>query len=312
MLRPARTFAAVVAALLLLTPLGQAVAAPLPEGGKCTAGAVVGTCLFDVTAPGRPDGGGAPRGESSDSRGAGGSAPRGAGTGSGQTVAGNVRSGSGAISERARELARRNQQRAAAGLPPLESCGGLVGASGTANCVTPGVVSQMMGAPGAPAPPPPPNPAQIAQVAVTQMNLKAIDIGIVPEARPGSRGIIGMPTWMWVADPGESTTGPITRSASVGDYSVTADATLDRIVWAMGDGTTVTCHGRGTPYADAFGKQPSPTCGHTYVRKGRYIVTATSYWTVTWAGVGESGVIPLQFSSSVPVEMGEVQVIVTN
>ena len=42
----------------------------------------------------------------------------------------------------------------------------------------------------------PPDPAQLAQQALGLMQLKAITVGIVPEARAGSIGIIGMPTWM--------------------------------------------------------------------------------------------------------------------
>lgn len=157
--------------------------------------------------------------------------------------------------------------------------------------------------------PPPPDPRVLAQQAIATMNLRAVDIGIVPEDAPGRVGLIGLPTWMWAQAPGADTLGPITRAASAGGYTVTATAKVDRVVWNMGDGDSVTCNGSGTPYADSFGKSPSPTCGHTYTRQGRYTVTATSYWTVTWNGIGQTGTIPLNFSRSTAITMGEAQVL---
>ncbi len=141
------------------------------------------------------------------------------------------------------------------------------------------------------------------------MNLRAVTIGIVPEDRPGRVGIIGMPTWMWAVTPSAATLGPVTRSASAGGFTVTATAKVIKVVWSMGDGESVTCIGPGTPYADSYGKSSSPTCGHTYTRAGKYAVTARSFWTVTWAGVGQTGTIPLEFSRTTSITMGEVQVL---
>ena len=155
----------------------------------------------------------------------------------------------------------------------------------------------------------PPDPRVLAQTAIAQMRLRAISIGIVPEPVAGRVGIIGMPTWMWVQDPGPSTLGPITRTASAGGFAVTASAKADRVVWHMGDGATVTCRGAGTPYADSFGRQPSPDCGHTYTRQGTYTVRATSYWTVQWSGMGLTGTIPLNFTDTTTITMGEAQVL---
>ncbi|MBW8174025.1 hypothetical protein K0651_13295 [Ornithinimicrobium sp. Arc0846-15] len=155
-----------------------------------------------------------------------------------------------------------------------------------------------------------PDPRVLAEQAVASMGFRAVDIGIVPEDSPESLGTIGLPQWMWVEDPGESTTGPITRSASVGGYTVTATGVLDRIEWEMGDGNVVTCSGPGTPYADSYGASDSPTCGHRYEQQGTYDVNATSYWVISWSGMGQSGTIPLDFSNSTTIRMGEVQVLV--
>lgn len=155
----------------------------------------------------------------------------------------------------------------------------------------------------------PPDPRVLAQQAIARMNLRAINIGIVPEPGPGSIGIIGMPTWMWAENPGATTWGPQMQTASAGGFTVTATSKAQRTVWTMGDGATVTCTGPGTPYADSYGKKSSPTCGHTYTRQGTYTVRATTYWVVTWAGIGQSGTIPLNFTATTTITMGEAQVL---
>lgn len=163
------------------------------------------------------------------------------------------------------------------------------------------------------------NPRDLADEAIDEMNLSAFTIGIVP--KPGARnmGLVGMPTWMWAANPADNVTGPISITVSAGGVSVTATATLDRVEWSMGDGTTVTCAGRaakGTPYSAGHGRQDSPTCGHRYTKTSgdqpdnAYTVTATSYWVVNWSGAGQSGAINVPaLSSNTQIRVGEVQVL---
>ncbi|ACZ29879.1 hypothetical protein Xcel_0845 [Xylanimonas cellulosilytica DSM 15894] len=162
-----------------------------------------------------------------------------------------------------------------------------------------------------------PSPREIAQRAVDSMDLHAIDIGMVPEPGPDRVGIVGLPVWMWAANPGASTTGPQTASASAGGITITATARIQRITWDMGDGTTVVCDGPGTPYQDKFGKTSSPDCGHTYTTSsanqpdGRFTVSATSDWVISWEGAGQTGTIRLDgLARSVQVAIGEVQVLV--
>ena len=141
------------------------------------------------------------------------------------------------------------------------------------------------------------------------MRLEAIDIGIVPEAAADRVGLVGMPVWMWVNEPDQHTWGPITETVTAGAYSLTATARVKRVSWAMGDGKTVQC-GRGTVYEDRFGTASSPTCGHTYVKPGRYTVTAESSWVVDWAGVGQTGSIDLEVSRDAQLTIGEAQVLI--
>ena len=164
-----------------------------------------------------------------------------------------------------------------------------------------------------------PSPAQVAQAAVDSMNLHSITIGIVPEPGPGSVGIVGMPVWMWAANPGPDTTGPVTASASSGGITVTATARINTITWDMGDGHTVVCHGGGTRYNASYGRAQSPDCGHVYTTSSSggpgdlFTVTATSDWVITWAGAGQTGTIRMGgLTGSTQIAIGEVQVLVTS
>lgn len=160
-----------------------------------------------------------------------------------------------------------------------------------------------------------PTPAEVAQRAVESMNLQAISIGSSIE--PGEVGIVGVPVWLWVSDPAESTFGPNTRTATAGGVSVTARAHVDRIEWDMGDGESITCHTPGTPWAASHGLDPSPDCGHTYQRESgaqpnsAFRVTATSYWVVDWEGAGQSGTLTLAgLVAETEVTIGEAQLLV--
>ena len=144
-----------------------------------------------------------------------------------------------------------------------------------------------------------PTPGEVAQIAIQEMNLRAIDIGITPEPGEDSIGIVGMPVWMWAANPDEHTVGPITESASAGGITVTATAQAPQD--HLGHGRRH--HGRvptaGTPYKAAYGNTKSPDCGHVYEKSsskqagGKYTVTATSDWVITWEGAGQTGTIRL-------------------
>ena len=162
-----------------------------------------------------------------------------------------------------------------------------------------------------------PTPRDVALVAMDRMGLQAIRIGITPEPGEGSIGIVGMPVWMWAANPDDHTVGPVTASATAGGITVTATARLLEVTWDMGDGTKVTCTTAGTPYKASYGKAESPDCGHVYEKssskmsEGKYTVTATSDWVITWNGAGQTGTIRLNgLTRSVAIAVGEAQVLV--
>jgi hypothetical protein len=160
------------------------------------------------------------------------------------------------------------------------------------------------------------SPEQAARIVVRRMDLRAADIGIVPEDRPGSIGAVGAPVYMWTAR-GPATFGPQTLASSAGGVTITATARVARIVWTMGDGATVTCRTPGTPYEDRYGFTPSPDCGHRYTRTSAgqpgnaYPITATSFWVVDWTGPGGSaGQITLDLTSRTSIQVGELQALV--
>ncbi|WP_411092808.1 ATP/GTP-binding protein [Streptomyces sp. 049-1] len=155
------------------------------------------------------------------------------------------------------------------------------------------------------------DPAVLAQRVVDSMTLRGPDIASPREA---GRYTVGVPMWMWV-NQSATTYGPNTASASAGGVTVTATAKVSKIVWQMGDGSTVTCAGPGTPYRGSSAMVESPTCGHRYsvtsadAPGGRYSVTATSTWTIDWRGANQSGQLEEIRQSDMQVAVGELQVV---
>ena len=154
------------------------------------------------------------------------------------------------------------------------------------------------------------NPEDLARQAIATMGLGVFQVGMAPEA--GGTGYVGLPVWMWAANPGPSTIGPITAAAG----AVSATAKMSEADWNMGDGHVVTCRNGGTPYADSYGNSMSPTCGYRYNQAssdeaaGVYAVTVTAKWTVNWTGMGRTGVINLTFNSPVTqVRIAELQAV---
>jgi hypothetical protein len=165
--------------------------------------------------------------------------------------------------------------------------------------------------------PPVVDPTVLVWKAIVAMDLRPIDMGTAPSADPGSAGLVGLPTWLWVDHPSDHTFGPITAGDADGPITVSATARVTSVGWDMGDGTVVTCAGAGTPYSPAFGDHASPDCGHSYQRSsadqpgGTYRVTATSHWEIAWtASTGASDVIHLTRTATAELRIDEMQVLV--
>ncbi|MEV0288631.1 hypothetical protein AB0H36_31315 [Kribbella sp. NPDC050820] len=165
------------------------------------------------------------------------------------------------------------------------------------------------------------DPRVVARRVVESMAFRAPQLGLSPYVQSATGdGVVNVPIWMWVADPGENTTGPLTKQATLDGVTIVATGTVDRIEWTMGAGDKVTCKGGGTPFTRAYaeGKSlkeipPSPTCGHKYRKTsrcentGKFQVTATAYWNVHWTGGGMQGNIPLNFSRSIPLGVTDLR-----
>jgi hypothetical protein len=121
---------------------------------------------------------------------------------------------------------------------------------------------------------------------------------------PATDLLVGLDTWLWV-DTAWAGTG---ATAQVGATAATVTATPVRVHWDLGDGTTLTCDGPGTPYRAGT----TPTCAHTYRYRstvddphGTYTVTATVDWqaaySTTLGGAGDLGALTTTATTTVRV-----------
>ena len=105
--------------------------------------------------------------------------------------------------------------------------------------------------------------------------------------------LVGLPTWLWI-DP--ATWRRISAAARVPGVTTTATAAPLSVVWAVGDGSTVTCRGAGTVYTAATPPwAASPDCGYVFRSPSPpegFRMTATVHWSVSWQGAGRAGVFP--------------------
>jgi hypothetical protein len=160
-----------------------------------------------------------------------------------------------------------------------------------------------------------PPPAVLAQVAVSHLLLANPVIQSSPA--PGALQLTRLPVWLWIA---LAAWQPQSATAQVPGESVTATATPVSAAWSMGDGTTVTCHGPGTPYSGGNPAAASPTCGHTYQRSsagqpsGAYQVTVTITWDITWMATGGAGgaLAPLHTAGAAQFQVAESQALNTS
>ncbi|SIQ63338.1 hypothetical protein SAMN05444858_103314 [Micromonospora avicenniae] len=159
----------------------------------------------------------------------------------------------------------------------------------------------------------PPDPEELARRALARISIRPPRIAVAPRRATGP-GLVGLPVWMW-GENAAQTFGPvISDDETERGLTVEITAVFDRIVWDMDNGEQVTCTGPGTEYkvtGPHAGKR-SPTCGYHsgYPKADTYEVSATTYWTVTWEGGGETGVIPVQRrTGTVPIQINELQVV---
>jgi hypothetical protein len=124
--------------------------------------------------------------------------------------------------------------------------------------------------------------------------------------------LVGLPTWLWID---EAQWQPQSATAAVLGLSATATARPTKVIWDLGDGTTVTCDGPGTPYDTSRPPEGQRTdCSHVYQQSGAYDVTATIVWEVSWSSsTGNGGVLaPLQRGTGFPLAVEQRQAVITH
>ena len=156
-------------------------------------------------------------------------------------------------------------------------------------------------------------PEQAAYMAVAQLQLPTTPpaVGPDPSKNKWHMAAVGYPLWLWADGP--THVGPVTNN--VANLSVSLDARVSKTLFKMGDGHSTTCRGGGTPYESwVTPGAKSPTCGYTYEKpslpRGKYTVTAVTYWAVTWRVGGATGVINMPQQATTQVPVGELQAIV--
>ena len=163
-----------------------------------------------------------------------------------------------------------------------------------------------------PGAPPVVSPEVLARQARARLELPNVVIALNP---PGDQ-LTHLPTWLSL-DPASWT--PKSATASVPGVSVTATARPVQASWAMGNGETKVCTVPGTKWTPGTDPRlPSPDCSYTYRHSsagasgGRYTVTVTVTWEVTWAGAGQTGTVPgLTTTGNVPVTVEESQAVIS-
>ncbi|MCP3800696.1 hypothetical protein NLX83_15620 [Allokutzneria sp. A3M-2-11 16] len=157
-----------------------------------------------------------------------------------------------------------------------------------------------------------PSPAEVAAQAREQLRLPTPTLG----ASPAGEHLVHLPSWLWLSSGWAS----VSATAEVPGVSVTAVARPRSVSWSMGDGTTITCTGGGTPFRPGSDpRSASPDCGHTYRTSSAaqpnkvFTVSATVRWTVTWSGAGQAGTFPdLTTTASTSFRVAESQALNTD
>ena len=166
--------------------------------------------------------------------------------------------------------------------------------------------------PNGPAGPPPPavTPSSVAQTALASAAIPAPSIGTNPDTH---HLLVNYPTRLFL----QGGWAPVSATATVGTVSATATATPYKVVWAMGDGSVITCDSPGSAYNpnESWASQNPPPCGYTYANSSAdqpgeaYQLTATVYYHVAWTAgaLGGGAMADISRSQTVPAYVGEVQ-----
>jgi hypothetical protein len=134
------------------------------------------------------------------------------------------------------------------------------------------------------APPDQPTPEERIEQIVETLEIPQGELKVNP--RPGMQ-LLNVPTWAWIeggeADAAEAFEEE-SRTLQIDGYTLTFTVTPQMTI-DTGDGTTLECEAPGVPWSQAAVEETA--CTHTYARSGKYQMTATVAWEVTWEVNGE-------------------------
>ena len=158
------------------------------------------------------------------------------------------------------------------------------------------------------------DPYQLALDALASVSIAPPEIRTSP-SEDGSL-YVQVPTWLWLQ---QSWWQPYEATANAGRVSSTVRASPVATSWTLGDGSSVSCRGPGTPWRPGLPEDGS-TCTQTYRSSsatspgGRFHIEATVTIEVSWTTnvPGGGGTLPaMTRTSTVDVEVGEIQAIGT-
>lgn len=165
------------------------------------------------------------------------------------------------------------------------------------------------------------DPLTLAMQAENSLHLPNPSIDL----NPAAFSVVELPTWMWVSP---ALWHPYVASASASGVSATATAIPTSVTWNMGDGSTVTCAGPGTPYQATESPSQQTDCSYTYTESsagqpspdgepndGSFSITATVNWAVSWqaTGIEDGGTLPaLTTTASGNVRVEQIESLMTD
>lgn len=176
--------------------------------------------------------------------------------------------------------------------------------TGVSDATKPGTVTNVK---------PRPDPGYLGRRAALTLDLPGAHPVVSPDPSLNKwrMAAVGYPLWLSVDDPRSQ----VSTSITVEGYQVSLSAKRSAIQYNMGDGNTVSC-GVTTQWTKAVkAGTPSPTCGYRYQKPsepGKYKVTASAGWQVTWSVMGETGTIGIDKAGGVQLPVGELQSVVVH
>lgn len=149
--------------------------------------------------------------------------------------------------------------------------------------------------------------AEAASSAVARLSVPSPQINISPQPSDNKWNVlaVGLPLWVWATDQ-----APVTTSVSEQGIDISMTATRGTVRFDWGDGTSSTCELMRPRPQGMDPLTPSPDCGHTYLKKGDYVVTATAAWAVNWQALGQSGTLPLTSTNTMSIPIREFSSVV--